>query len=724
MPGVVTVAIPVLDGARYLDEVLAAVRAQVVDREVELLIADSGSTDGSLDIARRHEARVHAIPRAEFSHGGTRNLLMRLARGDHVAFLTQDATPAHAGWLAALLEGFSLADDVAAAFGPHIPRPGASHMIRSEMGRHFAVWGDGGRQIDLHRLDRSPAGVADYRAFPGRISFLSSVNCCLARRAWEAVPFREVPYAEDQLLGRELVEHGYAKVFHPEAAVFHSHDYPPWGFFRRYFDEWRSLREVLGHVQPAGPKTLVWDVRGLVGADKRWLRAHGVGGRALARPLARSARHHAIRVTAAAVGSRADRVPAAARRRLSLEGRGTFSPVEIDTGPVLGRGAAPGTGPVEVRPDWGWEFVRRAYPARPIATEPHSGRAEGPLTLAWVVPVWKVGSGGHMTLFRLVAELERRGHRCAIHVFDPFKREQRPAWKLRREILDSFLPVEASVFRGLSDFHGADVAIATNWWTAWPVRDLGGCREKVYLVQDDERQFHPTSAASLWAAETYRMGYRCIAYTRWMADLLQRDYGVETRWFECGTDLDTYRFAGEAGREPGLVAVYARRETERRAVDLALAGLGTLWERRPGTRVVLYGSRSKTATPFPAENLGVLSPAELAGLYRRASAGVVLSLTTHSLVAQEMMASGLPLVELDGENVTSELGGSGENAVLVPPRPDALADALARLLDDRAGASELAARARAWVAPRTWERAADQVEAALRDYLARPRPLT
>jgi glycosyltransferase involved in cell wall biosynthesis len=39
---VVTVAIPVLNGARYLDEVLTAVRDQVVDREVELLVWDSG----------------------------------------------------------------------------------------------------------------------------------------------------------------------------------------------------------------------------------------------------------------------------------------------------------------------------------------------------------------------------------------------------------------------------------------------------------------------------------------------------------------------------------------------------------------------------------------------------------------------------------------------------------------------------------------------------------
>ena len=138
------------------------------------------------------------------------------------------------------------------------------------------------------------------------------------------------------------------------------------------------------------------------------------------------------------------------------------------------------------------------------------------------------------------------------------------------------------MFLGLDDFDSAPTSRSRpSGATAFPVRDLPGCREKVYLVQDDEPQFYATSAQSIWAEETYRMGYRCIAYTPWMADILRDRYGLEARWFECGTDLDTYAFAGEEEREPGLIAVYARRETERRAVDLAMAGLAMLVERRP-----------------------------------------------------------------------------------------------------------------------------------------------
>jgi glycosyltransferase involved in cell wall biosynthesis len=215
------------------------------------------------------------------------------------------------------------------------------------------------------------------------------------------------------------------------------------------------------------------------------------------------------------------------------------------------------------------------------------------------------------------------------------------------------------------------------------------------------------------------MGFSYVAYTPWMADLLRERYGVEARYFECGTDLDVYEFAGEESREPGLIAVYARRETARRAVELALAGLGTLFERRPGVRIVLFGSNFGVRTPFPCEDLGVRPPRELAELYRRASAGVVFSLTTHSLVAHEMMASGLPLVELEGANVQSALGPSGEHVELAARTPDSIADALERILDDRERAAAMARRAREFVEQRTWERAGDQLEQALHESMAR-----
>ncbi|MCA1842306.1 MAG: glycosyltransferase, partial [Actinobacteria bacterium] len=148
---------------------------------------------------------------------------------------------------------------------------------------------------------------------------------------------------------------------------------------------------------------------------------------------------------------------------------------------------------------------------------------------------------------------------------------------------------------------------------------------------------------------------------------------------------------------------------------------GTLFERRPGVRVAAFGTKYGLQAPIPCEDLGVRSPEELSALYRRASVGIVLSLTNHSLVGQEMMASGLPVVELQGDNVAQVLGASGDVAELAEPTPDSIADAVGRLLDDRERASAMAARARSFVEERSWTRAGDQLEQALLDFLASPR---
>jgi glycosyltransferase involved in cell wall biosynthesis len=220
------------------------------------------------------------------------------------------------------------------------------------------------------------------------------------------------------------------------------------------------------------------------------------------------------------------------------------------------------------------------------------------------------------------------------------------------------------------------------------------------------------------------MGYRCLAYTPWLAGVLRERYGLEVAQFDMGTDLETYGPTRPERRESGLIAVYGRGETSRRGVELAIAGLATLFERRLDHRVVLFGSHFPPKVPFPCDNVGVVSPERLSALYRRASIGVVFSLTNLSLVDQEMMAAGLPVIELDVENVSASLGRSGQLALLAKPTPEGVADAIEQLLDDPDEAAAMATRARAFVEGHTWKHAAEQVEDALYHYLAKPRGLT
>lgn len=314
----ITVAIPTFNGAGLLERTLAAVRAQRLEppEQVELLVCDSGSRDGSVTIARRHGAEVIEITPADFSHGATRNLLMERSSGDRVAFLTQDSVPANERWLAELLSGFGLSQDVALTFGPYLPQPGASTMVARELDDWFRVLSpDGAPRVD--RLSPAERGIA-VGALLGPRGFFTDANGCVARAAWESVPFRPIPYAEDHVLALDMMRAGYAKAYVPHAAVIHSHEYSSWGWLRRSFDESRALRDVYGYAPPLEPLWFISQVWGRLGADWRWQR----GQTTRAPIVARSFAHHLARTTGSILGARTDRLPGAVVRRLSLEGRG------------------------------------------------------------------------------------------------------------------------------------------------------------------------------------------------------------------------------------------------------------------------------------------------------------------------------------------------------------------------------------------------------------------
>ena len=314
----VTVAIPTLDAGSRFERTLAAVRRQRLSGEIELLICDSGSSDQTLGLARRYGARVIEIPRQSFSHGGTRNLLMSRAEGAHVAFLTQDAVPAGDAWLANLLSAFTLAPAVGLAFGPYVPDPRASPAVSRELTAWFGSFSEHGPRIDaLDAIERD----APPRHFLGHLGFFTDANGCVARAAWEQVPFRSIAYAEDHLLAQDMLRAGFAKVFVPDAAVIHSHEYSPAHWMRRSFDEARAIRDVYDWTP--GPRTVGRSFRGSVMADWR-----SVGGASPRQPgryeislLAGSLVHHGARAAGALLGAHADRLPASVVGRLSLEGR-------------------------------------------------------------------------------------------------------------------------------------------------------------------------------------------------------------------------------------------------------------------------------------------------------------------------------------------------------------------------------------------------------------------
>src|ERR1044071_2795959 len=61
------------------------------------------------------------------------------------------------------------------------------------------------------------------------------------RRPWRWTDDTAMGLSIVEVLAAAMLRAGYAKVFQPDAAVVHWHDYGPLEQFRRVFDEWHAL---------------------------------------------------------------------------------------------------------------------------------------------------------------------------------------------------------------------------------------------------------------------------------------------------------------------------------------------------------------------------------------------------------------------------------------------------------------------------------------------------
>lgn len=377
---------------------------------------------------------------------------------------------------------------------------------------------------------------------------------------------------------------------------------------------------------------------------------------------------------------------------------------------LAGRGDRPG--PLRVEVDLAYLDVLKHGPA-PLEPGGPERANEAVIDVAIVIPSFRRGSGGHATIADLVRGLEARGHRVSLWLVDQQGRlDGRSDQEAGQAFRSFFGEVKAPVRIGLDAFGAADVVMATGHQTVAEVLRLPGAKARAYLVQDHEPDFYGTSAERLLAEWTYRQGLHCVCASEWLADLVTDRYGASATAFDLGVDQEHYR-AQPTHRRDDLVLFYARAVTPRRAVPLGLLALQELKTRRPEIEVALFGEARDVQAPFEALQLGTLEPLELAHAYASAAVGLCLSLTNPSLVPTEMLACGLPVVDVRSDSMEATFGETGA-VTLADPDPVALADAMERLLDDLVLRAECSRLGTALVADRTWDRAAEQVEQGLR----------
>jgi rhamnosyltransferase len=213
-----------------IQEVLASVFKQNIDDAFEVVIIDSGTTDGSLDIIQRFDVRLATIKPADFGHGRTRNYAVTLSRGEYIVMLVQDAVPADENWLFELIKPLRGNNNMAGVYSRHVPYTNAKIMEKSFISFKYPDTANTRKKKDNPTI---------------KDVFFSNVSSAMRKDLLTRFKFNEnLIMSEDQQWAKEVIENGYNIVYNPKSIVNHSHNYSLRTVFRRFFDSGVSLKNL------------------------------------------------------------------------------------------------------------------------------------------------------------------------------------------------------------------------------------------------------------------------------------------------------------------------------------------------------------------------------------------------------------------------------------------------------------------------------------------------
>jgi rhamnosyltransferase len=312
----VSVVIPTKNAGPILFRVLDILTRQDVQWPYEILVVDSGSDDGTLDVIKTFTSvRLIQISPKDFRHGKTRNFAINHAKGEFIAMITQDALPQHNYWLKNFVMAIEHDDRIAGVFGRHIAYPDASPFTRMELEQHFS----GFLAKPLVCLDDSSRYAKDegYRQF---LYFFSNNNALLRRSVLKKIPYPDIDFAEDQAWARLIIEAGYLKAYAHDAVVYHSHNYGFVERLQRSFDESYALKRIFLYQQGFGLGALIRRFVGITLRDFKLTLKHGLLKTDFFH-VVRMPLDNLMRILGSYLGVNGERIPEFIRVKLSRDKR-------------------------------------------------------------------------------------------------------------------------------------------------------------------------------------------------------------------------------------------------------------------------------------------------------------------------------------------------------------------------------------------------------------------
>lgn len=224
----ISVVIRTLNEAVHLGDLLSMIsQQQTAGWDIETIVVDSGSTDGTLQIAQSYNARIVEITRSEFTFGRSLNRGCASAESDIIVMVSGHCVPVRKDWLSRLCAPL-IAGDASYSYGRQLGDDSNNYSER----RIFAKYFPEGSKI------------------PQDGFFCNNANSAILTSVWKSNPFdEELTGLEDIELAKRLFADGHKIAYVAEAPVFHHHS-ESWRQVRRRFErEALALSVIMPEIQ-------------------------------------------------------------------------------------------------------------------------------------------------------------------------------------------------------------------------------------------------------------------------------------------------------------------------------------------------------------------------------------------------------------------------------------------------------------------------------------------
>ncbi|MBI2995054.1 MAG: glycosyltransferase family 2 protein [Gammaproteobacteria bacterium] len=222
----VSIVIRCCNEERHIGRLLDGILAQT-ERDVEIIVVDSGSTDATLSVTQRYPVRVVSIAPESFSFGSSLNLGCGEAAGEFIVIASAHVYPLYRDWLAKLLAPFR-DGRVGLVYG----RQRGTETSKYSERQLFQAWFPGQSNYDQPH------------------SFCNNANAAIRRSLWQRFPYNEsVTGLEDLAFAKEIKATGWRIAYEAEAEVAHVHEETWTRVYNRYRREAIALKDIYEHEQ-------------------------------------------------------------------------------------------------------------------------------------------------------------------------------------------------------------------------------------------------------------------------------------------------------------------------------------------------------------------------------------------------------------------------------------------------------------------------------------------